>query len=119
MVERGTLVTPEGAVRAHLRKTAIAAGLEHRKLRWIGRRGAPDEMLFWPDKATLVEPGTAPLQCLVEVKKMGVEVDWSSPQGREITRLREAGFWVVVIDSFAGADLLVQSLVSVALGADR
>ena len=42
-------MTPEGKVRQHLRKQAIAAGFEHRKLKWIGRRGAPDEMIFWPE----------------------------------------------------------------------
>jgi hypothetical protein len=41
-------VTPEGRVRSYLRKQALAHGLEHRKLKWIGRNGAPDEFVFHP-----------------------------------------------------------------------
>ena len=100
-------MTPEGRIRSHLRKTAIKAGLEHRKLRWIGRRGAPDELLFAPDGP--------PLVCtLVEVKRPDEEVDWGSPQGREINRLRDAGWLVVVINTIEGADRVVNDLTTLA-----
>lgn len=98
-------MTPEGRIRSHLRKQAIAAGFEHRKLRWIGRRGAPDELLFWP-----VLERTGPVFAYIEVKRPGEEVDYDSPQGREITRLRRAGFFVTVIDSLEGADSVIESL---------
>lgn len=107
-------MTPEGKVRAHLRKTAIAAGFEHRKLRWIGRRGAPDELLFWPEGGGSLERQGNLLQCLVEVKAPGVEVDWRTPQGREIVRLRKAGWRVYVINSIAHADEVVSYLTSLA-----
>lgn len=97
-------MTPEGRIRAHLRKQALAVGLQHRKLRWIGRRGAPDELLFRSE---------GPLRCvLVEVKRPGEEVDWESPQGREIIRLRKAGWRVEVVDSLDGAEAVIASLVS-------
>lgn len=95
-------MTPEGRIRAHLRKQAIAAGFEHRKLRWIGRRGAPDELIFWPHGPLV--------QALVEVKAPGVEMDWASPQGREITRLIKAGWATVIVRSIAEADSLIVQL---------
>lgn len=99
-------MTPEGKVRAHLRKRALAAGLEHRKLRWIGRRGAPDELIF-------AKRGPL-LMVLVEVKRPGEDVVWDSPQGREIIRLRYAGFDVRVIDSIEGADRVIDELTTLA-----
>lgn len=104
-------MTPEGKVRQHLRKRAIAVGFEHRKLKWIGRRGAPDEMLFWPEGPPLVA-------CLVEVKRPGEDIDPKSPQGREIDRLRKAGWYVVMINSTVGADLLISSLTTLVRGAE-
>lgn len=94
-------MTPEGKVRKHLRKEAIAAGFEHRKLKWIGRRGAPDELLFWPDGPPLV-------MCLVEVKRLGEEPE--PHQQREIDRLRRAGFYLMTADSESQADMVIAAL---------
>jgi hypothetical protein len=94
-------VTPEGKVRAYLRKQALAHGLEHRKLSWKGRVGAPDELLF-------VAHGLVPRIALVEVKRLGETPE--PHQEREIARLRKAGFDVWVVDSEAGCDQVILSL---------
>lgn len=91
-------MTPEGKVRKYLRDQAIANGFEHRKLKWIGRNGAPDEFIC------------KPILChaFVEVKRLGKEP--TNQQGREHERLRRAGFTVEVVDSKESVDLLIQRL---------
>ena len=82
-------MTPEGKVRSYLRKQAIAAGFEHRKLGWIGRKNAPDEFIFWPESKT-------PIAVFIEVKRENERP--TEAQMREIERLRAAGFYVCVVD---------------------
>lgn len=110
-------MTPEGKVRAHLRRRAKALGFEHRKLQWIGRRGAPDEFLFWPTGALVrAAPWTkvrAPFAVYVEVKRLGETPE--AHQQREIDRLRDAGFLVYVVDSPEAVDAMLAALTA-ALG---
>ena len=94
-------MTPEGRIRQHLKKQAKAAGLEHRKLGWIGRRNAPDEFLFRPESTT-------PICAFVECKAPGEKPNGG--QEREIERLRKAGFLVFVVDSEMMVDLIVSQL---------
>lgn len=94
-------MTPEGRVRAHLRKEALRRGFEHRKLGWIARAGAPDELVFWPDGPPLIH-------ALVEVKRQGGKLE--GHQNREIARLRKAGFIVWTIFDTDGADMLLDHL---------
>jgi hypothetical protein len=103
-------MTPEGKVRAHLRKQALAAGFEHRKLKWIGRRGAPDELIFWPWETTRsVDLDGPPLViALVEVKRDGEQPE--PHQQREIDRLRKAGFYVEVVDTIDACDKVIAAL---------
>ena len=100
-------MTPEGKVRTHLRKQARARGFEHRKLRWIGRHGAPDELVFWPfEESTCAEkPHVA---ALIEVKRQDGKVE--DHQNREITRLRNGGFRVFTVFSKEGTDLVLDYL---------
>lgn len=91
-------MTPEGRIRKYLKKAAKGAGLEHRKLKWIARNGAPDEFIFHPDRII-------PSAAFIEVKAPG-EVP-EPHQDREIGRLRKAGFQVYVVDSELTADLVV------------
>lgn len=71
---------------------------EIRKLKWIGRRGAPDRfvMMGWGRCA------------FVELKAPG-EVP-EDHQEREITRLRSRGMRVYVIDSEEGVDEMVREM---------
>jgi hypothetical protein len=97
-------MTPEGRVRSRLRKRALELGYEHRKLRWIGRAGAPDELLFWSES-----PTGQPFTVLVEVKRE--EGILPKPhQQREIDRLRQAGFIVYVVGSVEEVEAMFSEL---------
>lgn len=87
----------EGSVEDHLRKQVKANGGIIRKVRWIGRRGAADDLVSFG----------FPNVALVECKAEGEEVDWKSPQGREIERLRADGWPVYVVSSRVAVDLLI------------
>lgn len=67
------------------------AGGEIRKVKWIGRRGAPDRRLMHPT-----------LGCWVEVKRPGKGLD--PHQAREIERMREMGEKVMAFDSIEQID---------------
>lgn len=69
---------------------AKARGYKHRKMGWIGRRGAPDHFFGKPGRAFLVEfkePGEEP-----------TEQQW-----KEINFLRACGWEVHVIDNLRAA----------------
>lgn len=70
---------------------AKAAGWKHRRLRWIGRRAAPDHVF--------AKPGVGFF--MVEFKRPGKEP--TTTQWREITMLRESGVTVHVIDNLVAA----------------
>lgn len=91
-------MTPEGRVREALKKAVKQHGGEHRKLRWIGRSGAPDEMIFW----------SGGVHSFVECKRPGQKPE--PHQDREHARLRAGGFRVDVVDSEEGAWALVAAL---------
>jgi len=74
-----------------------AAGGEVRKVKWIGRRGAPDRLVMLPPGRTV----------WVELKALGIEAE--PHQAREHHRMRCMGQGVVVIDSLAGVDKLIGS----------
>ena len=86
----------EAAVEDHLVKLAKAAKGFCRKLKWIGRRGAPDRFL------TLPAPHPRRGMWLVELKRPGGVLE--EHQAREHKRLREAGVNVVVLDSIEAID---------------
>lgn len=95
-------MTPEGRIRQHLKKQCKAAGLSHRKLKWIAHNSAPDEFVFRPES-------TMPIFAFIEVKKPG---NWTYQPGqeRELQRLRDAGFQVYVVDSELMVDLVLSQL---------
>lgn len=115
-------MTPEGKVRQYLKKRCKDAGLEHRKLGWIGRRNAPDEFVFHPAGEFRWQPidplkneyrtdnrWRAPVCAFIECKAEG-EVP-NPGQEREIKRLRDAGFQVFVVDSEASVDAAIGQLI--------
>lgn len=90
-------MTPEGVVQAYLVKRVKAEGGKTRKVRWIGRRSAPDQLVWF----------TAP-GAWVEVKRPGK--DATEAQKREHKKLREDGWRVFVIDSKEGVEQLISFL---------
>lgn len=101
----------ERDVEAYLVKAVRELGGECRKVKWIGRRGAPDRLVMLP--GTLWSPGGlfAPILGLparavwVELKAPGVEPE--DYQLREHERMRAMGQRVVVIDSIEGVKELL------------
>lgn len=86
----------ESTVEDHLVDSCKAIGVEVRKVKWLGRRHAPDRLLFilggiW-----------------VELKRPDEEP--RPGQKREHKRMRAAGMWVEVIDTKAGVDQLIRKI---------
>lgn len=76
-------------------KTAVAErGGEIRKVKWIGRNGAPDRRILG--------------KCWVEVKAPGKELE--PHQAREIARMRAEGEIVHFVDSLWLVDMLMMEL---------
>ena len=71
------------------------AGGETRKVRWIGRRGAPDRLVMLPHRTVWVE-----------LKAPGKKA--KPYQAREHAVMRRYGFDVVVIDSIEAIEELVK-----------
>lgn len=82
----------ESTVEGHLVKRVKAVGGEVRKLRWIGRGGAPDRVVMLPGLGLW----------LVELKRPGGVPE--DHQAREHVRLMKMGVRVLVIDSIEGVD---------------
>ncbi|EXI92401.1 MAG: VRR-NUC domain protein [Candidatus Accumulibacter sp. BA-94] len=85
----------ESDIEDHLVRRAGELGGEVRKLRWIGRRGAPDRVVFLPGSRLY----------WVELKRPGSQA--SAHQAREHERMRGMGQTVLVIDSLAAIDALL------------
>lgn len=82
----------EADIERYLVKRVKALGGEVRKVRWVGRRGAPDRFLMLPGHVGL----------WVELKAPGKKPRVN--QLREHERMRAMGQRVVVIDSLKGVD---------------
>lgn len=98
----------ERDIEAHLVKRVKERGGEVRKVKWIGRRGAPDRFVMlpsihWADSAQgHYRPAT---DVWVELKAPGVKAE--PHQLREHKRMRAMGQRVVVIDSIEGVEALL------------
>lgn len=84
----------ESEVEAYLIQRVHEAGGEIRKVKWIGRTGAPDRRVMLPR-----------LQCWVEVKATGKIPE--PHQKREHTRMKKMGERVEVVDSLGTVDWLL------------
>lgn len=89
---------PEGKVEEYLKKRVHETRGELRKVRWLCRNGGPDRLVWWG----------FPRAAFVEVKAPGEDVDWRTPQGREIRRLRQDGWLVFVVSSKEQVDEMVE-----------
>lgn len=81
----------ESQVEAYLVQRVKALGGEVRKVRWIGRNGAPDRLVMLPG-----------LTLWVELKAPGAHA--KPHQLREHERMRRMGQTVAIIDSLEGID---------------
>lgn len=100
----------ERDIEKHLVARVKALGGEVRKVKWIGRRGAPDRLVMLPRWS----PSTAPLPptTWVELKRPGGLATFPKDahertQHREHERMRALGQHVVVIDSIEGVEALL------------
>lgn len=94
----------ESAIEAALVAEVKARGGEVRKVKWIGRRGAPDRFVMVPS------PPGFPRSAWVELKATGKEPE--PHQVREHERMRRMGQHVVVVNSLEGIQELLQCLCS-------
>ncbi len=83
----------ERTIEAYLVKRTKAAGGEVRKVKWIGRRGAPDRLVMTPNWSVWVE-----------LKQSGKKAE--PHQEREHARMAAMGHRVLVIDSISGVDAM-------------
>lgn len=91
----------ESLIEEYLVEQVKLAGGECRKVKWIGRRGAPDRLVMLPFLPLRLRPTSV----WVELKAPGEKVE--PHQGREHKRMIDMGQRVVVIDSFDAVDALV------------
>lgn len=99
---------PEAKIEAYLKKRVLETGGRIRKLKWIGQRGAPDRMIWWPNADTSRSGRFLPITIFVEVKAPGKHA--TKQQDREHRRLRADGFEVWVINAKTSVDNLIFSL---------
>lgn len=91
----------ESKIEAYLVKQVKELGGEVRKVKWIGRTGAPDRVVMLPYRARYWTSETM----WVELK--ATNKDATSAQDREHVRMRKMGQHVVVINSIEDVDLLL------------
>ena len=114
----------ERDIERYLCKKAKAIGGEVRKVKWIGRRGAPDRLVMLPariikDHVTERRASgffTVGVRCIADkhIPSLLVWVELKAPgkkaephQLREHKRMQAIGQRVEVIDSFEGVDKLL------------
>ena len=97
---------PEANVEDYLRDRVKALGGEVRKVKWIARRGAPDDFVMLP---------CWQWSGFVECKAEGKDVKHDSQQEREIELLRACGINAEVVASRQDVDDLLFEIEGAAL----
>lgn len=100
---RPTRELRERDIEKYLVKRVKELGGEVRKVKWIGRKGAPDRRVMLPPGAGRCF-GVHPGGLWVELKAPGVQPE--AHQLREHKRMRDLGERVFVIDSIEGVERL-------------
>ncbi len=95
----------ERDIERHLVRRVKELGGEVRKVKWIGRRGAPDRIVMLPECYNNSFTTLDGMTCWVELKAPGVPAE--DHQLREHKRMRKMGQHVVVIDSIEGVEELL------------
>ena len=85
----------ESTIEGHLVRRTNEIGGEVRKVKWIGRRGAPDRVVMLPGGRLY----------WIELKRPGQKAE--PHQAREHERLRDMGQRVLIIDSFEAIEALL------------
>ena len=81
----------ENVIEKYLHNRVRALGGDYRRVSWIGRNAASDDLILLPGR-----------HLLVECKRPGKQA--TPAQAREHDRLRAAGFEVHVVSTFAEID---------------
>lgn len=102
----------ERDIEDYLVKRVTSMGGEVRKVKWVGRKSAPDRVLMLPAFESLRKVALNSTTTWVELKPPGGLATFPKnaherAQAREHKRMRAVGQHVVVIDSFAGVDALL------------
>ena len=95
----------ESDIEKYLVKKVKEVGGEVRKVKWIGRNGAPDRLVMFPVTKQKFIDGMWGTVLWVELKAPGKVAE--PRQLREHKRMRVMGQRVVVIDSLEGVDALL------------
>ena len=95
----------ESEIEKYLVKRVKELGGEVRKVKWIGRRGAPDRLVMFPVTNQKFIGGMWGTTLWVELKATGKVAE--PHQLREHIRMRAVGQRVVVIASIEGVDALL------------
>lgn len=90
----------ESTIEKYLVKRARELGGEVRKVKWLGRNGAPDRLVMLPPRDREENP-----TIWVELKATGKVAE--PHQLREHKRMRAMGQRVLVIDSIEGVEALL------------
>ena len=90
----------ESDVEEYLWRRVAETGGEHRKVQWIGRRGAPDDLIGWPNGR----------HCYPEVKSDKQKWGLQGHQKREHERMRSWGMDVRVIWNKEQVDALIEEM---------
>jgi len=106
----------ERDIENHLVDRAVQLGGEVRKVKWIGRRGAPDRLVMLPAVTRSKDFNaltTQPRTLWVELKAPGKKATFPADaherqQDREHKRMRAMGQRVEVIDSIIGVEELLK-----------
>lgn len=91
---------PEAKIEDYLVERVKALGGEQRKLKWVGRDGAPDRLVWF----TFPEVG------MIEVKREGPQGRLEHSQKRELPRMAAAGWPVYVVASKNDVDHVLDAI---------
>lgn len=88
----------ESTIEDYLVERVRVLGGEVRKVKWIGRNGAPDRLVMMPDRTVWIELKAEGLAALFP------HTPHERQQHREHERMRRMGQRVEVVDSYQGVD---------------
>lgn len=101
----------EAKIEKYLVNQVKALGGEVRKVKWVGRRGAPDRLVMLPGVTKVLHRNFPPLwtpPATIWVELKAPDKVPEPHQAREHERMRKMGQRVEVIDSMGGVDNLLK-----------